>query len=102
VDLTTFEETSVCATADLVADPPGIVNAVALSFCAHLHGDVTHTLDPWRWPTSSWATSVWVLSEPMHVDTGHALRVQYHRRQVTISDGLSCEIVETSSDGRAS
>ena len=98
VDLTTFEEPSVLATADLVTDPPGKVNAVALSFRAHLHGDVTHTLDPWQWPSSSWATSVWVLSEPMHVDEGHALRVRYHRRQFEVSDGLSCEIVDTTSD----
>jgi len=98
VDLATFEEPSVHATADLVADPPGMVNAVALSFCAHLHGNVSHIFDPWRWPSSSWATSVWVLTEPVRIEPGQALRVRYHRRAVAVPDGLSCQIVDTRSD----
>ena len=46
---------------------PGAVNAVAVTFRADLHGDIAHTLDPWTWPTSSWATSVWVLPDPLCV-----------------------------------
>ena len=58
VDLTTFQEASVCARADLVVDSPGPVNAVAITFRALLYGGIAHTLDPWKWPWSSWATSV--------------------------------------------
>ena len=52
------------ASADLIVDEPGTVNAVAVTFRASLYGAIEHTLDPWTWPTSSWATSVWVLPRP--------------------------------------
>jgi precorrin-6B methylase 2 len=97
VDLTTFEEASVRASADLVVDGPGAVNAVAVTFRAELYGAVAHTLDPWRWPTSSWATSVWVLPDPLHVGPGSALRVHYNRRIRRTPDGLTCEVVEAAS-----
>src|SRR6516164_122554 len=67
VDLATFEEASVRAVSDLVVDPPGPVNAVAVTFRARLHDGIAHTLDPWKWPSSSWATSIWVLPEPLDV-----------------------------------
>ncbi len=95
LDLTSFEEASVSASADLVVDAPGAVNAVAVTFRADLHGRVAHTLDPWTWPTSSWATSVWVLPDRLDVGPDSALRVQYRRRADGRPDGLRCEIVRS-------
>lgn len=94
VDLATFEEASVRAVTDLVVDPPGLVNAVAVTFRAHLHDEITHTLDPWRWPSSSWATSVWVLPEPAKVGPKSALRAHYHRRVAGEPDGLTVEVID--------
>ena len=93
LDLTAFEDASVRADADLLIDPPGAVNAVAVTFRADLYGSVAHTLDPWRWPTSSWATSVWVLPDTLHVGPEVALRVRYRRRIIDARDGLTCELV---------
>jgi protein arginine N-methyltransferase 1 len=94
VDLTAFEEASVEAFADLVAVPPGPVNAVAVTFRARLHDGITHTLDPWRWPSSSWATSVWALPEPVDAGPQCALRAHYHRRVPGKPDGLTVELVD--------
>jgi protein arginine N-methyltransferase 1 len=94
VDLTTFEEASVRACTDLAVDPPGPVNAVAVTFRACLHDGIAHTLDPWAWPSSSWATSVWVLPEPVDVGPGSALRAYYHRRVTGKPDGLTVELVD--------
>jgi protein arginine N-methyltransferase 1 len=94
VDLTTFEEASVRACTDLAVDPPGQVNAVAVTFRACLHDGVAHTLDPWTWPSSSWATSVWVLPEPADVGPGSTLRAHYHRRVAGKPDGLTVELVD--------
>jgi len=93
VDLTAFQEASVRAAADLVVDPPGPVNAVAVTFRARLHEGITHTLDPWKWPSSSWATSVWVLPEPVEVGPESTLRACYHRRVRGKPDGLTVEVV---------
>jgi len=68
------------------------VNAIALTFRADLYGGIAHTLDPWTWPASSWATSVWVLPDKMEVSAGSVLRVHYHRRIPGEPDGLTCEI----------
>ena len=95
LDLTTFDEPSVRASTDLVVEPPGRLNAVALTFRAGLYADISHTLDPWRWPASSWATSVWVLPEPIEVGTGSVLRVHYHRRVAGAADGLTYELVDS-------
>ena len=70
LDLASFEEPSVHASADLMVDHPGPVNAVAMTFRADLHAGISHTLDPWTWPASSWATSVWVLRDPVEVGPG--------------------------------
>ena len=94
LDLTTFDVATVRATADLTLESPGVVNAVAITFRADLHGAIAHTLDPWTWPTSSWATSVWVLPDPLHVGPGAALRVHYNRRVRGTPDGLTCEVVQ--------
>jgi precorrin-6B methylase 2 len=93
LDLTTFEEASVQVSADLVVDAPGLVNTVAVTFRAGLYGAIEHTLDPWTWPTSSWATSVWVLPDPVDVGPGAALRVHYSRRVDGAPDALTCELV---------
>ncbi len=94
LDLTAFEEATVRASADLILGQPGSVNAVAISFRADLHGSIAHTLDPWRWPTSSWATSVWVLPDQLYIGPDAALRVHYSRRVKRTPDGLRCEVVE--------
>jgi precorrin-6B methylase 2 len=92
LDLTTFEEASVQVRADLVLDTPGLVNAVAVTFRAGLFETIEHTVDPWTWPTSSWATSVWVLPDPVDVGPGAALRVHYSRRTDGKPDALTCEL----------
>jgi len=93
IDLSTFEQPSVSARADLVLDEPGPVNAVAVTFRADLSEGIAHTLDPWRWATSSWATSVWVLPDPLVIDAHSMLRVHYRRRVSGFADGLTCEVV---------
>ena len=94
VDLAAFEDASVAADVDLAVDPSGSMNAVAVTFRADLHGEIVHVLDPWVWPTSSWATSVWVLPEALSVGSTAALRVRYRRRIGGARDGLTCEVVE--------
>jgi hypothetical protein len=93
VDLATFEEPSLHASTDLVVGPPGHTNGIALTFRAELYEGISHTVDPWTWPTSSWATSVWVLSDPIEVSADMLLRVEYHRRLPGVPDGLTCELV---------
>jgi precorrin-6B methylase 2 len=92
LDLTTLDVPSVNASADLLVEPPGQVNAIALTFRADLYGGITHTLDPWTWPASSWATSVWVLTDQIEVGHGSVLRVCYHRRVPGAPDGLTYEV----------
>ena len=92
VDLTAFARASVDAEADLVVDSPAEVNAVAVTFRAHLHESLAHTLAPWAWPISSWATSVWVLPEPVAVESGAVFPVRYTRRVAGVPDGLTCQI----------
>ena len=94
LNLSTFEEASVQASADLVVEAPGSVNAVAVTFRAALYGTIEHTLDPWRWPTSSWATSAWVFPDRVDLGAGDVLRVHYHRRSQGRPDGLTYEVVE--------
>ena len=94
VDLTSFEEASVRACTDLIVDPPGPVNAVAVTFRACLHDGIVHTLDPWTWLSSSWATSVWILPEPVNVGPRSALRAYYHRRVTGKPDGLTVALVD--------
>ena len=94
LDLTAFEEAAVRASADLILEQPTGVNAVAITFRADLHGAIAHTLDPWTWPTSSWATSVWVLPDPLYIEPDATLRIHYSRRVQGTPDGLRCEVVE--------
>lgn len=94
IDLATFEDPHVRATAELRVDPPGLVNAVAVTFHADLFGEIAHTLDPWSWPLSSWATSVWVFSDTLRVGPSQSLRVHYRHHVPGMSDGLACEIVD--------
>jgi precorrin-6B methylase 2 len=92
VDLGRFERPTVDASAELVIASTEAVNAIAVPFRAHLHGDIVHTLDPWRWPSSSWATSVWVLPDTVRVGSGDTLRVRYTRRVPGHADGLTCNL----------
>jgi precorrin-6B methylase 2 len=94
LDLTRFEEPTIRTRADIDVDPPGDVNAIAITFRADLHDGISHILDPWTWPASSWATSVWVLAEPVEVGPGRCLRVGYHRRDPGLPDGVTCEVVD--------
>ncbi len=96
LDLATFMDASVRAYADLVVDEPGAVNAVAVTFRAALYGTIQHTLDPWTWPMSSWATSVWIFPDRVDLGAGEVLRVHYHRRSLDLPDGLTYEVVEPS------
>ena len=98
LDLARFEEASVCASVDLAVDEPGTVNAVAITFRAALLGAIEHTLDPWIWPTSSRATSVWVLPDPLHVGSEAVVRVSDSRRAPGKPDGLTCALVERQSE----
>ena len=98
LDLTRFERATVCASADLVVDGEQEVNAVAVTFRAHLYGGIAHTLDPWRWPVSSWATSVWVLPDLVLVGEGTTLRLDYRRRAHGEPDGLTCRVVRAGND----
>jgi hypothetical protein len=82
------------ASTDLVVEPPGQVNGIALTFRAELYQSYSHTLDPWTWPASSWATSVWVLSDPIEVGADFVLRVEYHRRIPGVLDGLTWELLD--------
>ena len=93
IDLTGFERATVDVSARLVVDDDREVNAVAVTFRAGLHEDLTHTLDPWRWPISSWATSVWVLPELVQIGRDEVLRVDYRRRVQGAPDGLSCHVI---------
>lgn len=92
IDLATFEHPYVAATAALRVDPPGTVNAVAVTFRADLHGEIEHTLDPWRWPLSSWATSVWVLPEPLTLGADEELVVAYRHHVPGVADGMRCTV----------
>lgn len=94
VDLGSFDRPSLSASTDLVVDSPGAVNAVAMTFVATLDDETVHTFDPWRWPASSWATSVWVLGDAVELPSGGALRVGYRRRVEGSPDGLTCRPVD--------
>jgi protein arginine N-methyltransferase 1 len=94
LDLTALDEVSVDAGTELVVDGAGMVNAVAMTFRADLHGAIAHTLDPWRWPASSWATSVWMFPDRLHVGPGAVLGVHYSRRVPGRPDRLSYHVVE--------
>ena len=102
VELGHYERPTVDAFADLTVTPTAEVNAVAVTFRAHLHESIAHTLDPWRWPSSSWATSVWVLPDAVRVRSGDRLRVRYSRRVPGRADGLTCDVSPVSGDAAVS
>jgi hypothetical protein len=92
VQLGRYDRPMVDASAELTVAPSGSVNAVAVTFRAHLHGGVVHAVDPWRWPSSSWATSVWVLPDAVRVGPRDTLAVRYSRRVPGRADGLTCGV----------
>ncbi|MGA7757636.1 MAG: hypothetical protein WCA57_07290 [Ilumatobacteraceae bacterium] len=93
IDFATFDHPYVTATTELTLDEPGDVNAVAVTFRADLFGEIEHTLDPWTWPLSSWATAVWVFPASVHVAEGELLRVEYRHHVPGHADGLTYELV---------
>jgi Ribosomal protein L11 methyltransferase (PrmA) len=101
VELGRFERPTVDASADLALARATSVNAVAVTLHAHLYPSLVHTLDPWRWPSSSWATSVWVLPDAVRVGPGDTLRVGYSRRVPGRADGLTCDVSPVSGDAAA-
>jgi protein arginine N-methyltransferase 1 len=101
VALGSFERPIVDASAELVVAPGAWVNAVAVTFRAHLHGGIVHELDPWRWSSSSWATSVWVLPDAVRVEPGSGLGVRYSRRVPGRADGLTVDMSPVSGDAPA-
>ena len=98
IDLGRYQRPTVDAFAELAATPAVSINAIAVTFCAHLHGRLVHTLDPWTWPSSSWATSVWVLPDAVMIRHGDRLRVRYSRRVPGRADGLTCAFSSVSGD----
>jgi precorrin-6B methylase 2 len=98
VDLGRYERPMIDATTEFALVPSAVVNAIAVTFRAHLHGSAVHTLDPWRWPSSSWATSVWVLPDPVRIGPREGLRVRYSRRVPGRADGLTCDVSPVSDD----
>ena len=101
VELGRFERPIVDARADLAVDHGTLVNAVAVTFQAHLYSSLVHVLDPWRWPSSSWATSLWVLPDAARVGPDDTLRVRYSRRVPGRADGLTCDASPVLGDGAA-
>ena len=100
INLATFERASLRASAGLVIDDRQGVNAVAITFRAGLFGDIEHTFDPWRWPVSSWGTSVWVLPVLLSTEPDQTLRIEYRRRIPGEADGLRCQVVSRVRDPR--
>ncbi|HUO71634.1 MAG TPA: 50S ribosomal protein L11 methyltransferase [Solirubrobacteraceae bacterium] len=98
LELGRYQRPTVDACAELAVAPTVSINAVAVTFRAHLHGSLVHTLDPWRWPSSSWATSVWVLPDAVMMKRGDRLRVRYSRRVPGRADGLTCVVSSVSGD----
>jgi precorrin-6B methylase 2 len=98
VELGRYQRPAIDAVVDLWVEPTTVVNAVAVTFRAHLYGDTFHTLDPWCWPSSSWATSVWVLPDAVQVRRDETLRVRYTRRVAGRADGLTCHVSSVSGD----
>ena len=92
VDLGAFTDPSLHATADLVVHEPSPVNAVAVTFHADLHHGISHTLDPWRHPASSWATAVWFLPSALTVEPDACVRIGY-RRAAYGTPELECRLV---------
>src|SRR5262249_62388769 len=92
--LASFEDAAIEAELDPAVVLPGSVMAVAVTFRADLYGAVTTTLDPWMWPLSSWATSVWVFPDQVGVGPEAILRLHYPRRVAGSPDRLSFEVVE--------
>jgi hypothetical protein len=65
-----------------------------MTFRVDLHGAIAHTIDPWRWPASSWVTSVWVFPDRHQVGPGAVLGVHSSRRVAGRPDRLSYHVVE--------
>ena len=89
---TTFTEPSVVASTDLVVEPPGQLNPVALAFRAGLYAAISRPRSVVL-AASSWATSVWVLPDPVRVGAG--VGPSGARRVAGGTDGLTYELVDS-------
>jgi len=92
VDLGAFTDPSLQATGDLVVHEASSVNAISVTFHADLHEGISHTLDPWRHPASSWATAVWFLPNQLMVGPDARVRIGY-RRAAYGTPQLECRLV---------
>ncbi len=94
VDLATFSDASVRASADLAVDEPGTVNAVAVTFRAALHGRSSTRSIPGRGRPRAGPPPCGCSRSRSRLGEGSALRVRYTRRARDAPDGLTCEIIQ--------
>ncbi len=92
-DLGSFTSTQVDVTADLTVHRGGVVDAILVTFRAHMVGDLELVHEPRADERSSWSSSVWFLAERVEVTPGSRLRVGYTRRVPGRADGLTCRLI---------
>ena len=92
IDLRSLERDWVEAETEVDIDQPGTVDAVILTFTAHLTDDVSLPGPPWPDEPSSWDAFVWVLPEAILVEPGDVLDVAYRFGKPGSVDGLSCSL----------
>jgi 16S rRNA G966 N2-methylase RsmD len=92
IDLRSFERDWVEAEAEVDIDRPGTVDAVILTFTAHLAEGIALPGPPWADEPSSWDASLWVLPEAIAVEPGTVLQATYRFGKPGSVDGLSCTL----------
>jgi Ribosomal protein L11 methyltransferase (PrmA)/Arginine methyltransferase oligomerization subdomain len=97
IDLAAFVSPSVDAAAEIVVERRGTIDAVLLTFEAVLADDVVLTGPPWADDTSSWDVSAWFLPDPLTVQEGARLRVEYRFGVAGEADGLECQLLSAGS-----
>jgi hypothetical protein len=90
LDFGAIEASEVHASAELAITEKGSADAVLVTFRADLADGIEFVQEPRADEFSSWASSVWNLPEPIEVEPGSALRVEYRRHVPGVADGLSC------------
>ena len=90
IDLRSLERDWVEVETEVGVDRPGVVDALILTFTAHLTDEISLPGPPWADEPSSWDTSVWVLPEAIAVEPGDVLAVRYRFGKPGAVDGLSC------------
>ncbi len=92
IDLRSLERDWVEARTAVRMERPGTVDAVILTFRAHLTDDISLSGPPWPDEPSSWDASVWFLPEAITVEAGDVLDVHYRFGKPGTVDGLSCTL----------